>query len=289
MKIFLSWSGSLSHEIACIFRDWLPSVIQSVKPYVSSEDIDKGTRWSTDIAGELESSNYGIIIVTKDNLIAQWINFEAGALSKSLDKSNVSPFLFDIKRSEVQGPLVQFQSTIFEKDDVFKLLQSINKRLDEDKQLEELYLRKSFEVWWSELETKLQTLKDSITASIEKPEKSKESKKADILEEILELVRTQQRILGDPERILPKEYLEFVLSNSKTMLKTDIQEVLNRFHNHITKLERKFSNIREIGLEIPEPFSIALTDYEKELDIFHDLFHRLVTVTEKRKLRGTRI
>lgn len=118
MKVFLSWSGDLSHKTALIFRDWLPSVIQSILPYVSSEDIDKGARWSTDIAKELEDSTYGILCVTKENVHAPWLTFEAGALSKTMDKAAVSPFLFDIKRSEVSGPILQFQSTIFEKEDI---------------------------------------------------------------------------------------------------------------------------------------------------------------------------
>lgn len=73
---------------------------------VSSEDIDKGARWSTDIAKELEDSTFGILCVTKENLEAPWLSFKAGALSKTMEKSFVTPFLFDIKRSEVQGPIL---------------------------------------------------------------------------------------------------------------------------------------------------------------------------------------
>ena len=87
MRVFISWSGNKSHKVALVFRDWLPSVIQSIEPYVSSEDIDKGARWSTDIAKELENSTFGILCVTKDNLEAPWLSFEAGALSKTMDKA----------------------------------------------------------------------------------------------------------------------------------------------------------------------------------------------------------
>lgn len=106
MKVFISWSGNKSHKVALVFREWLPSVIQSLEPYVSSEDIDKGARWSTDIAKELEDSTVGILCVTKENLHAPWLSFEAGALSKTMDKAYVTPFLFDIKRSEVNGPVL---------------------------------------------------------------------------------------------------------------------------------------------------------------------------------------
>jgi TIR domain len=126
MKIFISWSGSLSRSIAEILRDWLPSVLQTVEPYVSSEDIHKGARWSVDVFRELEAANYGILCVTKTNIDAPWLNFEAGALSKSFEKGHVSPFLFDIEPSNVTGPLLQFQSTVYEKEDVFKLIKSIN-------------------------------------------------------------------------------------------------------------------------------------------------------------------
>lgn len=137
MKVFLSWSGDLSHKTAKVFRDWLPSVIQSIVPYVSSEDIDKGARWSTDIANELENSSFGILCVTKDNVDAPWLSFEAGALSKTIDKSFVSPFLFDIKRVEVSGPILQFQSTVFEKDDLRKLVGTLNKACNSEALSEE--------------------------------------------------------------------------------------------------------------------------------------------------------
>src|SRR5947209_4916573 len=113
MNIFLSWSGELSRKIALVFREWLPAVIQTVEPYVSSEDIDKGARWSVDVSQQLEQASYGILFVTKGNVAAPWLNFEAGALSRTFERSRVTPFLFGIKRSEVSGPLLQFQSTVY--------------------------------------------------------------------------------------------------------------------------------------------------------------------------------
>jgi hypothetical protein len=210
MKLFISWSGSTSHKVAMLLRDWMPSVIQALEPYVSSEDIDKGARWSTDISKELEQASYGLLCVTRDNLEAPWLNFEAGALSKSFDKSRVSPFLFGVKRSEVKGPLLQFQSTVSEKEDVRKLLQSLNKACTPPL-LDERRLQQIFDVWWPTLETQLRQLasEEVASATSEKPVKASEKAResAAILEEILDLVRTQQKILRTPEVLLPPEYL----------------------------------------------------------------------------------
>ena len=61
MKVFISWSGDLSQALAVALRDWLPSVLQSVKPFVSSEDIESGARWSNDIGRELEATTFGLL------------------------------------------------------------------------------------------------------------------------------------------------------------------------------------------------------------------------------------
>lgn len=216
MKVFISWSGPVSHRVAVTLRDWLPSVIQTIEPYVSSEDIDKGARWSTDIAGELHASTYGLICLTRDNLVAPWINFEAGALGKSIDKSRVSPFLFRIKRSEVEGPILQFQSTIFERDDVYKLLKSINGASGPDG-LEDARLEKSFEVWWPQLEKLLNEIPMEVAAApapTPAPEAASASASDEVsrvLEEILELTRNNHKLLRSPEAILPPDYIQHAL------------------------------------------------------------------------------
>ena len=198
MKVFLSWSGPLSHGIAKVFREWLPAVIQSITPYVSSEDIDKGARWSTDIAKELNDSTFAILCVTRDNINAAWLNFEAGALSKTMDKSLVSPFLFDIKRSEVNGPILQFQSTIFEREDIKKLVISLNKACDKDG-LSSERLEKTFNVWYTSLESELNKLK-SLPSQPSETEVSLQTRHdQEILEEILELSRDNQKLLRSPE------------------------------------------------------------------------------------------
>ncbi|MBY0574677.1 MAG: hypothetical protein K2P84_13445 [Undibacterium sp.] len=204
MKVFLSWSGELSHKTAIIFRDWLPSVIQSIIPYVSSEDIDKGARWSTDIAKELDNSTFGILCVTKENVHAPWLTFEAGALSKTMEKAAVSPFLFDIKRSEVSGPILQFQSTIFEKEDLKKLVSSLNRACGAEVLTDER-LEKAFQVWYPTLEMQLnELLQNPPLVPLANEEEPIESS-SDILEEILDLTRNNQKLLRNPDGEFVKE------------------------------------------------------------------------------------
>jgi hypothetical protein len=209
MKVFISWSGPTSHKVAVALREWLPSVLQAINPYVSSEDIDKGSRWNTDISKELEDSSFGILCITPENIEAPWLNFEAGALSKSLDRARVAPFLFRVERAAITGPLLQFQSTLLETDDVRKLVKSLNAALDETA-IDESRLDEIFDVWWPRLEADLESIEDE-----DPEEKLPTRKQADVLAEILDLARSQQQLLRQPEELLPPSYVDYVLSESR--------------------------------------------------------------------------
>lgn len=156
MKVFLSWSGEISHRVACALHDWIPSVLPFVEPWLSSEDIDKGARWSTAIAAQLDAIEFGIICVVPDNLAEPWLNFEAGAISKSLEVARVAPLLVGVNRSEVRGPLAQFQSTLFEREDVRRLLRSINKAAGSPVLAD--HLDRTFDLRWPGLQSKLALL-----------------------------------------------------------------------------------------------------------------------------------
>lgn len=220
MKVFISWSGSKSQEVAKILKQWIPCVIQSVEPYFSSADIDKGARWSTDIAKELQDASFGILCVTKDNLSSSWLNFEAGALSKSIEQSKVCPFLVDLKPSDIQNsPILQFQMASSTKDDVFKLFTSINSNLGDTK-LHEDVLTTTFDTFWPKIDEALKSV-SSITETVTPAKKVGKDTQAPI-EEILELVRYQHKLLKSPEELLPPQYLYEVFRRSNRMLPKNV-------------------------------------------------------------------
>jgi hypothetical protein len=157
MKPFLSWSGELSHGVAKALEKWLPYMIQSVQPFVSS-DISKGDRWGEVLAGELKNAEYAIICVTHYNLRKPWMHFEAGALAKFIGHANVSPLLFRLQHGCIAGlPLAQFQSVLDTKDEIQCLVYSINNASGAHKLDHEL-LTCTFENWWPHLEADLQAL-----------------------------------------------------------------------------------------------------------------------------------
>lgn len=191
MKVFLSWSGEMSKQIAQCLNDWLPKVLQYVKPYFSP-DIEKGVRWSNDIATELSETSFGILCVTKENVEAPWLMFEAGALSKSIDSARVAPLLFGLKPSDLKGPILHFQATAIDRSDIQKLVETINAVADDDVQLTESTLTDTFSVWWPKLKPKLSQIAE-VAPKTDDIEDDVDPNVA--IEEILNLTREQHRLL----------------------------------------------------------------------------------------------
>src|SRR5436309_1943241 len=92
MKVFLSWSGDRSRQMAAALRDWLPGVRQSMEPWLSVEDTPLGSRWASDIARVLQDVDVGILCLIPENLNSPWLLYEAGALSKRLEGSLLCPY-----------------------------------------------------------------------------------------------------------------------------------------------------------------------------------------------------
>jgi hypothetical protein len=252
MKVFLSWSGEQSKLAAKALHDWLPPVIQTVRPYMSAENINKGQRWSLDLSKQLEETNFGVICVTPENLEAPWVLFEAGALSKSIEKGHVSPLLFGLGASDLaDSPLLQFQATTFRKDDFRMLLHSMNAAAPEAERLTTEVLNRSFERAWAELEQEIGKIdfaapKRSGKARHEKPP---EEKMEQVLDELLSIARSQMKLLRSPEDMLPVAYLRTALD--------DASGPDHLWHERITLLRAAFDNIESQTDRIAEMLAAA--------------------------------
>lgn len=147
MNIFLSWSGARSHAVAELLKDWLSSVIQASRPWISSQDIDKGSLWFDDINDRLRETSTGIVCLTQENKNQPWILFEAGALAKGLTKARVCTLLIDLEPKDVQPPLSQFNHTLPDEAGMKALVSTLNKGLGENA-LSERALENAFEAHW---------------------------------------------------------------------------------------------------------------------------------------------
>jgi len=187
MKIFLSWSGDLSKALAEALKDWIESVIQAAEVFYSPHDIGKGSRWNNNISQELENTAIGLIILTEDNLESSWIMFEAGALSKNVESSKVVPVLFNVHQSQIVGPLTQFQTATFSKEEIYRTITMINE-VSSDKPLSSTKLRNQFELLWPKFNARV----DEILKVIPPTKKAHKRTLEDMLEEMLSLSRNIQ-------------------------------------------------------------------------------------------------
>lgn len=191
MKVFLSWSGEVSRQVAQALYDWLPNVMQSLAPWVSTHDIRAGVSWNADLGRQLSQSGFGVLCLTSDNLLSPWLLFEAGAISKGLgETARIVPYRFGVDVSAVQQPLSQFQGVDADQAGTFALLKSLNEKTDGS--LETSRLERSFEHWWPSLREQL--------ASISKVGQAKLRTELELLEEMREDLRLVSRFASESDR-----------------------------------------------------------------------------------------
>lgn len=195
MKVFLSWSGQRSKAVAELLSDWIKCVLQASQPWISTRDIDKGAIWFSEISDQLRDTAAGIVCLTQENKEKPWILFETGALAKGLSTSRVCTFLIDLKTSDVEDPLAQFNHTLPDSSSMWGLVCSLNSGL-ESARLEEKILRQVFETYWPQFEKKFEAILKAVPAAAAAEPRTEDS----ILAEILASTRALTVRVRDMER-----------------------------------------------------------------------------------------
>lgn len=207
MKVFISWSGEKSKDFAIQLRGWLPYVLQDLRPWVSDMDIDSGTLSMSAIHDQLSDTKYGIIVTTAENQARSWINYEAGALWKSVkDDTRVVPILIDLELTDLTSPLKNFQLRQLKKPqgrkaEFKKLIVSLNQARPYP--LSDHVLDESFETHWGKMETIFERIETNDYAY--KPTMSStELRLEDIHQLVLKLDQSSRAALDGVERLLER-------------------------------------------------------------------------------------
>lgn len=194
MNVFLSWSGARSQSVARAFHEWLPSVIQQIDPWISTDSISKGEVWLSNIRQALLDSNgFGLFFLTREAITSEWLLFEAGGIA-SMGMQRVCTVCIDLEPHDLRPPLSFFQATRLERSDVERLLEDLNKQLA--RPLAPKILARAFERAWPDLAPQLESSKQ-IQAEVPK---AKATVPAQSDDRVLDALRRVEARLGALER-----------------------------------------------------------------------------------------
>jgi hypothetical protein len=168
--IFICWSGDRSQKLGSALRKHLPRFIPGLlddaqaSSLFFSENIAKGSRWFTAVERELDNADAGIVCVTREALQSGWLHFEAGALARAIRKNEVGggtgglyTYLLGVRPEELKGPLAEFQSTTFDREDTRKFCEAIVGSMGQSAPAREVW-EQAFEKSWPTFELTVQAI-----------------------------------------------------------------------------------------------------------------------------------
>ena len=161
--IFLSWSGEYSKEIARQLKDTIEELFEGkIICFFSEVDIPSGEEWYRKIHIELQKSAMGIMCITKENVKAPWLYFEAGALVGNNVK--IVPLLVNCDQNSLKNsPITANQSVQLYRQDKFrKMLFDIRKEFELFQDRSNKMLSAAFDNSYVQLKEKLKPVLDEL-------------------------------------------------------------------------------------------------------------------------------
>lgn len=185
--------------VAEMLSEWIKCVLQASEPWISTQHIDKGAVWFSEISDQLRDTAAGIVCLTQENKNKPWILFETGALAKGLSASRVCTFLVDLSSTDIEDPLAQFNHTTPERASVLRLVKTLNSCL-ENGRLDERILTQVFDTYWPKFESDFKAALASTEQQTPAPARSEDS----ILAEILANTRALSGRVREIEHLVAK-------------------------------------------------------------------------------------
>ncbi len=129
-KLFISWSGDLTKEIASNFFNLLNNVFSNISSRIFfSQYIEYGKYWYDKINNNLEKASYGVVFLSKNNLNSSWLNYELGGLSVG-NTENLTFFKVNKNVDTSHSPVNARQECPFTKNDIKTLLKNIKSKMN---------------------------------------------------------------------------------------------------------------------------------------------------------------
>lgn len=219
--VFISWSGKRSKELARLFVLYGKDLLTNVSFYFSSDEIKGGEKQRQNIESCLNNTNFGIVFLTSTNLSSKWIYFEAGAISRTLEKHRIIPLLYDIDIEKIGEPFSAYQGFKIDKESLLKVFIDINDFQENWNKIPEQTIKNNFNRLWKDFDFDLKKVNE-INEDEVHPEIRDASllSQDDMLREILLSVRDKEysdpTLELDSSELVDQEYiLNYLISDHK--------------------------------------------------------------------------
>lgn len=250
MKIIICWKGKTSRNVAELLQDWLKRVIQISDPIlVNCDDESRDSHLHDQLISVGEC--FGVLCLTKENHNDAGVLFDAGVMTNILPKHRLFGVLSGLEAAEISRPLQRLSLLSIRKDDIWKLVRTINDSIGE-RALNNIILEDIFNTFWANFEKKTERMTHIETEPEAKTHQDIPAMKYEsVMLEVLATVRALEKRLQVPglERIRAEE----IAGSEEKPFQDSIVSLIRKMSATSYSEEEIISFLKKIG--IPDSYT----------------------------------